>query len=242
MTEPLFTAKTLTFLRALKRHNDREWFRARREEYEACVRGPLLALVERMGPELALFAPELVASPKQSLYRVYRDTRFSADKSPLKTHAAAIFPCRGLPRHEGAGLYFELSPNHALMAGGIYAPQAPELHAIREHLAANFRRFKSIVESAGFRSAFGEVGGDRLQRVPRGFTADHPAAEFLKFRQFLVAREYPATFACDRRFYAELLARFRQMAPLVHFLNEPLLSRAGRSISPAGRSDSAGCR
>jgi uncharacterized protein (TIGR02453 family) len=221
----MFTTKTLSFLRALKRNNNREWFQARRPEYEAHVRGPMIALVERLAPELARFAPELVASPKISLYRIHRDTRFSPDKTPYKTNAAAIFPCRGLPKHEGAGLYLEIAPAHVLVAGGIYAPQPPELHAIREHVARDFRRFQSIVTSPVFRKAFGEIEGDRLQRLPRGFPADHPAAEFLKMKQFLAWREYPAAFATSPRFFRELVERFQQMAPLIRFLNEPLLAR-----------------
>jgi uncharacterized protein (TIGR02453 family) len=217
----------LSYLRALKRNNNREWFQAHRPDYEAHVHGPLIALVERLAPELARFAPELVASPRVSLYRIYRDTRFSPDKTPYKTHAAAIFPCRGLPKHEGAGLYLEVAPAHVLIAGGIYAPQPPELHAIREHLARNHRRFRSIVESPVFRRAFGEIEGDRLQRLPRGFPAGHPAAQFLKMKQFLVGHEYPAALSASPRFFTELVTRFGQMAPLIRFLNEPLLSRTG---------------
>jgi uncharacterized protein (TIGR02453 family) len=221
----MFTAKTVGFLRALKRNNNREWFQAHRADYEAHVQAPMTALVERLGQELARFAPELVASPRVSLYRIYRDTRFSPDKTPYKTHAAAIFPCRSLPKHSGAGLYFELAPARVLLAGGTYAPEPPDLHAIREHIARDFQRFRSIVESPAFRRAFGEVEGDSLQRTPRGFPVDHPAAEFLKMKQFLVWREYPVAFATSPRFFRELVARFQQMAPLVRFLNEPLLSR-----------------
>src|SRR5512136_1895076 len=112
----MITRKTLSFLRALKRNNNREWFRAHRDEYEAQVREPMIALVDRLAPELARFAPELVASPKVSLYRVYRDTRFSPDKTPYKTNAGALFPCRGLPKHSGAGLYVEIAPAHVLIA------------------------------------------------------------------------------------------------------------------------------
>ena len=100
-----FSPQALTFLRALKRNNNREWFAARKNEYERLVREPMLTLIDRLAADLPAFAPELVASPKASLYRIYRDTRFSEDKTPLKTNVAAIFPCRGLPKHQGAGLY-----------------------------------------------------------------------------------------------------------------------------------------
>src|SRR5262245_50290861 len=105
-----FSLDTLRFLRALKRNNDREWFKARRDQYERHVREPLLAVIDRLAVDFKKFAPEVVASPKASLYRIYRDTRFSPDKRPLKTHAAAVFPWKGMARHQGAGFYFEIAP------------------------------------------------------------------------------------------------------------------------------------
>lgn len=221
----MFSPKTLSFLRALKRHNDRDWFRAHREEYERSVRAPMVALVERVAGDLATFAPELVASPRVSLYRIYRDTRFSADKSPFKTHAAAIFPCRGLGKHEGAGLYIEVGPTRVLAAGGMYMPQTTQLQFVREHLASNFTQFRSLVEAPSFRKRLGPIEGEKLSRVPRGFPADHPAAEYLKLRQFLAGREFPPAFATSPRFYTMVVGVFRQLAPVIRFLNEPLLGK-----------------
>jgi len=144
MTSP-FTIKTLRFLRALKRNNDREWFRARKAQYEADVRQPMIALIERLAADFKSFAPEFVAEPKVSLYRIYRDTRFSADKTPLKTHAAAHFPMRGLPKGEGGGLYFEIAPAWVWVGGGLYMPSNPQLHVIRAHIAASHPRFHRLV-------------------------------------------------------------------------------------------------
>src|SRR3954468_3351905 len=110
MSHPCFTPATLSFLRALKRNNDREWFKARKERYERDVREPMVRVIEQLAIDFKKFAPEIVASPKTSMYRIYRDTRFSPDKTPLKTHVAAVFPWRGLARHQGAGLYFEVAP------------------------------------------------------------------------------------------------------------------------------------
>jgi uncharacterized protein (TIGR02453 family) len=220
---PRFTDETLTFLRGLKRNNRREWFNARREAYETHVRAPMIAIIERLAADFQAFAPELVASPKISMYRIYRDTRFSANKAPYKTHVAAVFPCRGLPKHEGAGLYFHVSPDEVWVGGGMYAPQTPQLVAVREHIAANLRRLRTIVESPSFRRTIGSLEGERLQRVPHGFPKDHEAAEYLKFRQFLAGCEFPPNLATSPRFYTSLLNVFRQAAPLMRFLNEPLL-------------------
>jgi uncharacterized protein (TIGR02453 family) len=220
---PRFSPKSLAFLRALKRNNDREWFKARRDRYERVLRGPMIEVIDRLADDFRSFAPDLVASPKTSLYRIYRDTRFSDDKKPLKTHIAAIFPCRRLPKHQGAGLYLEVAPGWVWVGGGMYAPDTSQLQAVREHIAENVAHLRAIVESRGFRRAVGRLEGERLQRVPRGFAKDHPAAEYLRHRQFLAGREFPATFACSPRFYAGIINVYRQVAPLARFLNEPLL-------------------
>jgi uncharacterized protein (TIGR02453 family) len=120
-------------------------------------------------------------------------------------------------------LYFHISPSEVWIGGGMYAPPMPQLLAVREHIAGNVRRLRTIVESPGFRRHVGELEGERLQRVPRGFPKDHPAAEYLKFRQFLAGREFPPSLATSRSFYSTLTAVFRRVAPLARFLNEPLL-------------------
>ena len=223
MTSP-FTIKTLRFLRALKRHNDREWFRARKTQYEADVRQPMIDLIDRLARDFKSFAPEFVAEPKVSLYRIYRDTRFSADKTPLKTHAAAHFPMRGLPKGAGGGLYFEVTPTWVWIGGGLYMPSNPQLNLIRSQIAATHPRFHRLVTAATFRRTVGTLEGERLSRVPRGYQKDHPAAHYLQFKQFLAGREFEAEFATSRTFYKELLATFRAVVPMVRFLNGALLT------------------
>jgi len=220
---PRFPPEALKFLRALKRNNRRDWFLAHREQYERSVREPMIATIERLADDFRDFAPDIVASPKASMYRIYRDVRFSENKAPYKTHVAASFPTRRLPKHEGAGLYFHVSPDEVWIGGGMYAPQTSQLHLVREHIAANVKRLRTIVESPGFRRAVGTLDGERLQRVPRGFPKEHEAAEYLKYRQFLAGCELPAAVATSRAFYPTLLKVFRQVAPLTRFLNEPLL-------------------
>jgi uncharacterized protein (TIGR02453 family) len=221
----LFTAKTLSFLRALKRNNDREWFRARKADYQRHVHGPMVELLEHLAKDLRAFAPELISDPKVSLYRIYRDTRFSADKTPLKTHIAAHFPSRAFARGEGAGLYLEVAPRWVWMGGGLYMPSTSDLQAIREHIASTHPRLHRLVSARTFERAVGALDGERLTRVPRGYLKDDPAAHYLQFRQFLAGREYEAEFARSPRFYPELLSVFRAVAPLVRFLNAPLQAR-----------------
>jgi len=221
---PQFSAETLKFLRGLKRNNRREWFNAHRDQYETHVRQPMTTIVERLANDFRAFAPEIVASPKISMYRIYRDTRFSENKAPYKTHVAAVFPTRGLAKHEGAGLYFHVSPDEVWIGGGMYAPQPPQLLAVRQHIAENSRQLRAIVESPAFRRKVGRLEGDKLTRVPRGFPRDHEAAEYLKHRYFIAGAELPAAAAASGKFYGTLLAVFREVLPLARFLNAPLLT------------------
>jgi len=226
MKSPRFSAfpeEGLRFLRSLKRNNNREWFQERKGIYEEVVKRPMEQLVEALSVDLQGFAPELVASPKASIYRIYRDTRFSKDKSPYKTHIAAVFPRKGLQKHQGAGLYFHIATTELLIGGGVYMPTAEDLNAIRSHIAENPAEFASIVEDKTFIKMFGRLSGDRTSRVPRGFAADHPAAEYLRHKQYLAGRTYEPEEATSKRFYKTVVESFRGMMPLIRFLNEPIV-------------------
>ena len=152
---PRFSAATLRFLRCAEAQQpprvvQRASRRLRRTRPPADD-----AVVEQLAQEFRTFAPEIVASPKMSMYRIYRDTRFSENKAPYKTHIAAVFPTRGLQKHEGAGLYFHVSADEVWIGGGMYSPQPAQLRPVREHIAANVRQLRAIVESPAFRRRVG---------------------------------------------------------------------------------------
>jgi uncharacterized protein (TIGR02453 family) len=219
---PRFSKNTLSFLTRLKRNNRREWFNARKDEYDAVVRQPMLAVLDRLAIDMRSVAPELHVSPK-SMYRIYRDIRFSENKQPYKTHVAASFWHRTLGKGGGAGMYFHISPDGVWVGGGMYAPEPPQLHRVREQIANNVQQFRSIVEAPSFKRALdGGLEGEQLQRVPRGFPRDHQAAPYLRYRQFLAGKEFPARFATSPKFYSGMLGVYRTIAPLIRFLNEPL--------------------
>jgi uncharacterized protein (TIGR02453 family) len=219
---PQFSAESLRFLRALKRNNDREWFRARRDQYDRVVRGPMIEVIEQLALDFRRFAPEIMSSPKLSLYRVYRDTRFSPDKSPLKTHVSASFRWRGLPKGGAAGLYLEVTPRWVWMGGGFYSPEPQHLVRIRTHMSDTYPEIHRLAKNATFRKVLGTLDGDRLTRLPRGYAADDPASEYLKYKYFLVGREFPPAFATTAGFYPAVVQTFKAAMPLVRFLNEPL--------------------
>jgi len=225
MAAPRFSPKAIAFLRGLKRNNNRGWFSARKDQYEELLKAPMLEVIEQLAIDFRKVAPELSVTPK-SMFRIHRDTRFSGDKSPYKTSVSAVFTHKNLPKHGGAGLYFEVGPTGVWAGGGVYTPETPLLQAEREHIASNLKRFRAIVESPGFRRNVGTLeGGEKLQRVPRGFSPDHPAAEYLRYRMFVAGHEFPPGFATSARFYPGLLNVFKNMAPFIRFLNEPLVKR-----------------
>ena len=178
------------------------------------------------------FAPELVADPKKAIYRIYRDVRFSNDKSPYKTWIAAAFPPRGLEKHAGAGAYFHLTFDEILVAGGVYAPGPKELLAIRQRVAARDGELRPILKDRSFRRLFGEMTGEKLKRAPKGFPADHPAIELLMFKQFLAWKTLDPALAESPKLYTELVKHFRGMMPFLRFLNAPLEGGEGWALAP----------
>jgi uncharacterized protein (TIGR02453 family) len=222
--KPTFPQAGLSFLRNLKRNNNREWFLEHKPVYEESVRTPMLQLIEALAEEFADFAPEILASPK-SLFRIYRDTRFSKDKHPFKTHVAASFSVRGFDRHEGAGFYFHVSPTELWIGGGIYRPASDELRCVRDHIAESHERLKKIVEARQFRKLFGTLSGEQSSRMPRGYPSDHPAEHYLRYKDLIAARELTPAEATKPDFFETLVESFRTMHPLIRYLNEPILRR-----------------
>jgi uncharacterized protein (TIGR02453 family) len=231
-----FTAATLTFLRGLKRHNERPWFEAHRAEYEAVVKDPMRELIEEMDVRLARFAPEIIGDPKRSMFRIYRDIRFSADKSPYKTHASCWFYHRDGSRAVGreaagggAGFYFQIAPGDAFTGGGMWMPPREALLNLREAIAEDPKGFARIATDRRLRRRFGGLDEEAvLRRVPRGFAPDHPGARWLKFQSFVTGRALSDAQAVSARLPALLEADFRVMLPLVRWINAVLGLRAAQ--------------
>jgi len=220
-----FPREALTFFRALKKNNNRDWFQPRKAIYEEKVKTPMVELVTALNGELARFAPAYVTDPAKAVYRIYRDTRFSPNKTPYKTHIAALFTPRGLVKHACGSLYFSVSPDEVEVAGGIYMPGPEQIFTVRTHLATHCARLRRILEDKKLKSLVGDLCGDTLMRVPKGFSSDHPATDLIRMKQWYVFVELDAALATSPKLFEEVLKRFRAMLPLVDFLNEPLRAR-----------------
>jgi uncharacterized protein (TIGR02453 family) len=221
-----FPEEGLRFLKSLTRNNRREWFQPRKHIYDEQVKAPMRELVMAVTAEMMRFAPDHVTEPEKAIYRIYRDTRFSKDKTPYKTHIAAIFPRRGLAKHGGASFYFSVSPAEIEVASGVYMPGPDELRAIRNHLAVRHEEFVKMIRSRSLRKLMGEMHGEQLSRVPKGFASDHPAADLLRYKQWLFYVTLPPAMATTPKLLGEIVSRLRAAAPATDFLNTPLIAAA----------------
>jgi len=217
-----FPPQARQFLRALHANNRRDWFRPRKAEYERYVREPLFELGNELGRALQRHSPEPCFDPRRSVYRIYRDVRFSKNKDPYKTNAAVVFPPSGLGRHAGASFYFHFSADELLVGGGLYRPTSDSLRRIRAKIADDPGSLRAILADANFRASFGEMSGDRLKSVPRGYARNHPAADLLAYKQYLAGATLPAK-VIERPTVVEVVDQhFRAMAPLVSYLTRAI--------------------
>jgi uncharacterized protein (TIGR02453 family) len=220
--QPYLRPEALTFLRNLARHNDREWFTPRKAEFESLLKEPMLAIVRKITDAMLNFAPNHVRPAEKSLFRIYRDTRFSSDKRPYKTHVAAWWSHQGLQKTSGAGYYFHVSAKEVIVAAGAYMPEKEQLAAIRHWLLENHTDFRKLLKRPAVRKAFVEFEGNPLTRPPKGFPCDHPALDLIQCRQWGLAATLPAKTALDRKLADTIVRYFRLASPIVDSLNTPI--------------------
>lgn len=225
-----FRPDALKFLRGLKRNNRREWFERHRAAYEAEILDPMRVLVEEMDVRLARIAPEITGHPRHSIFRIHRDVRFSADKSPYKTNVACQFYHQDAGRGAGqdatgagAGLYFQIAHGECFVAGGMWMPPRAALDRIRETIAESPEDFESLLRAPAFRRRFGRLDAEAvLKRMPRGYAQDHAGAEWLRYRSFTATRMMADHEIEAPRLRATLQRDFTALVPLVRWINRAI--------------------
>lgn len=225
MKFPGFSPQALTFLRNLKRNNRREWFQPRKAQYESLIKLPMLELIGCLNEEFAHFAPDYVTPPQKATYRIYRDTRFSKDKSPYKTHISAIFPRSTAVKREGAVFYFHFTEKELLVFGGVYMPEPEELLAYRTLLQERHADLEEILRDKRLRRAVGGLQGDQLSRMPKGFPTDHPAEGLLRRKQWYLEATLESNLLTSPRLLPELAKHFAVMAPMIELLNSAIVKK-----------------
>lgn len=220
---PGFPSEGIEFLRELKANNDREWFNPRKTVFEETVRQPMLRLVEAVHAEMARFAPDYVGEPAKCVYRIYRDTRFSKNKTPYKTYTSALFWRTGTPKDDMASFYFGISPEGIDCGSGLYSPPPEILRPVREHIAGNAAAFRATFDNRRVSKLFGEMRGESLARVPQGYDPGHSEIDLLKKKQFLLWAKLDPGLATTPKLFAELVTRMEVATPFIEFLNRPLV-------------------
>lgn len=220
-----FPKDYLAFFRELSKNNNREWFEVNRHRYEESVKEPLRSFIGAMDLPLGRFADCFIADTRPqggSMFRIYRDTRFSRDKSPYKDNGACQFRHMAGKDAHAPGFYVHLSPKEVFYGGGIWVPPAPELRKVREAIVADPERWKEVTRAPAFLRRFGEVAGDGLKRPPAGFDPEHEFVEDLKKQSFFAMEEVDPKAMLSKDFAKQVARSFEALGPFMEFLTDAL--------------------
>lgn len=219
-----FPADFFCYFEQLRQHNDRDWFNENKDRYQQSVVEPMVAFITAMQPKLAALSEHFPADPRPhggSMFRIYRDTRFSKDKTPYKTHAACHFSHAKSKDAHAPGFYVHIDTDEIFFGGGIWSPPAPQLNTIRDFIANNARSWARIRNSRKVQDA-GGIKGDSLKRPPRGFDEQHLHIEDLQRKSFYIMSKCMPELARSAEFIDEVAQGFARAAPLNRFICEAL--------------------
>ena len=215
--------KSFTFLKTLSQNNNREWYHANKSIYNE-AKQEFEHVTELLLHEVSKFDKDIAGlTPKDCIFRIFRDVRFSADKSPYKTNFGT-FLTRGGKKAGFAGYYLHVEPGNSFIAGGIYMPPSPVLKAIRDDLLEHIEEYKEIIHSPEIANNFGDLSGEKLKNPPRGFPKDFPDIDLLKFKSYGFSRMKTDKEMMGEDILNEIVSSFRMLFPFIRFLNEAILN------------------
>ncbi len=210
---------SLNFLSKLKEHNNREWFNAHKTEYQQALQH-ITSFADNLLAQLNTHDLIETASGKDSLQRIYRDTRFSNDKTPYKASWSGGF--RRATKQRRGGYYFHIEPGNSFVGGGFWGPVPEDLKRIREDIAFDAAPLRKVLKSKSFTSMFGTLQGEQVKTAPKGFPAGHEAIDLLRYKQFLVMRRFPDKAVLKDDFLKEADLTFQAMRPFFDYMSEVL--------------------
>ena len=222
---------TFQFLKDLKANNNRDWFNKHKVQYKAALEN-FKDLVELLILDIAKFDPQVTGlEAKDTVFRIYRDVRFSKDKSPYKPNFGAVL-AKGGRKSQNACYYIHLeSGNKSFLAGGVYHPEPAVLNKIREHIAENPAEIKKILAAASFKKNFGELGGEKLKTAPKGFPKDHPEIDLLKHKSYLIMHGLSDKQVLDKSFLKYTMGVFKCMQSFNDYMNGIIADSVGKTMS-----------
>lgn len=220
-----FSRELLGFMQALTENNNRTWFNDNKERYYSSVADPVCDFIDAFAPRLEKISDEFIADSRLhggSMFRIYRDTRFSKDKKPYKENIGCQFRHSAGKDAHAPGFYVHLSPQEVFFGAGLWRPPTAILNKIREKIIEHPGQWQSITNNRKFKSIFGEVSGDRLKRPPQGFPADHPYLDDLKLKSYFVMNHCDPDMITTPGFINDVEKTFITASPLMKFLTNAI--------------------
>lgn len=217
--QTVVNASVFDFLNTLKKNNNREWFNAHKDKYLEQL-SVMETVAEGLLQELKTHDEIETLSGKDSLYRIYRDTRFSNDKTPYKQHWAGSF--KRATKYRRGGYYFHLEPGNSFVAGGFWGPSTEDLKRIREEIAFDPAPLRKILQTKPFVTAFGALQGEQLKTAPKGFDAGHEAIDLLRYKQFILKKDFSDEVVLGGQLIKEMNQAFKQMRPFLDYMSDVL--------------------
>ena len=222
------TKNNFNFLSQLKKNNNRDWFNSHKDEY-LNQHKDMIAFADAVLNEMNKHDNIETVSGKKSLFRIYRDVRFSKDKSPYKTHWAGGFK-RATKQLRG-GYYFHIEKGNTMVGGGFWAPNKDDLLRFREDIAFDAKPLRKIITSKVFKDTFGTLDGEQLKTAPKGFDKEHPDVDLLRYKQYVISKKFTDKEVMSADFYKTVSDTFKKMRPFFDYMSESVTTDAnGESI------------
>jgi uncharacterized protein (TIGR02453 family) len=223
MAYPVVEKASIDFLKALAKHNEREWFNAHKDKYLS-AQSNMIAFAGALLGEMNKHDTIETASGKESLFRIYKDVRFSKDKAPYNTHWNGRFK-RATKKLRG-GYYYNIAPGNTFVAGGFWGPGTEDMARIRQDISVNYEEWYKMLSDKSIRNTFGSLMGAQLISAPRGFDKNHEAIDLLRYKQFILKRTYTDEEVMAPDFVVQMNGSFKKMRPFLDFMSEVLTTDA----------------
>jgi uncharacterized protein (TIGR02453 family) len=212
-------SSSFDFLKLVKKNNNRDWFNANKDRYLK-EHEAMIAFADALLFEMNRHDTIETASGKKSLHRIYRDTRFSKEKTPYKTNWSGGFS-RATKKRRG-GYYFHIEPGNSFVAGGFWGPAANDLRRIREEIAYDAAPFRKVLKSKSFKETFGSLKGEQLKSAPQGYPNEHENIDLLRYKQFLLVKKFTDKEVLSDQFLKQVNDAFKKMRPFLNLMSEVL--------------------
>lgn len=215
--------ESIDFLKTLSKNNSREWFNKHKDSYTEAYNN-IIAFADALLIEINKHDNIETASGRKSMFRIYKDVRFSKDKTPYNTHWSGAFK-RATKKLRG-GYYFNIKPGNSFLVGGFWGPEPNDMKRIRQHIDSNYEDWKKMLAGKSFVKIFGKMIGEQVRSAPRGYAKDHQAIELLRYKQFLIKYEFTDKEVCSPDFVHKVNDVFKKMRPFLNFMSEVLTTDA----------------